>query len=114
MKTTFMTDRRWNHWQVVLVFLLTLSLPVVRATNSGVSLVIGPDGKDLGRIQDALGKDRSVKGFGAWTVPVPGQGAEVPTPYARFFFLWRPFWLLLALFAWVIPARSRNRPLVCG
>jgi apolipoprotein N-acyltransferase len=55
----------------------------VRATNSGVSCVLAPDGRELGRVRGPDGADRAVAGFGAWTVPVPLPGAAVTTPYVR-------------------------------
>jgi apolipoprotein N-acyltransferase len=52
---------------------------VVRATNSGISLVMGPDGRELGRIT-AGGKDRMVAGHLALDVPVPAAGDAAPAP----------------------------------
>ncbi len=46
---------------------------LVRATNSGISMAIGPDGRELGRIRDGE-KDRMIAGFLALTVPVPAPG----------------------------------------
>ena len=62
------------------VFALMTGRAFVRATNSGVSLVLGPDGRELGRVQDSSGVDRAVAGFGAWTVPVPAPGTRAHTP----------------------------------
>jgi apolipoprotein N-acyltransferase len=56
---------------------------VVRATNSGISLVLGPDGRELGRIT-AGGRDRMVQGELWAVVPVPKPGSKAP-PIA---FLW--------------------------
>ena len=52
---------------------------MVRATNSGVSLVLGPDGAELGRVR-AGGVDRAVDGDLSARVPVPASGAG-NTPY---------------------------------
>ena len=63
---------------------------VVRATNSGVSIVLGPDGRELGRV---LGlprgggppRDRESTGTLSTGVPVPPPGASgARTPWVRF------------------------------
>jgi apolipoprotein N-acyltransferase len=82
---------------------LSTGLAMVRATNSGLSLVIGPDGRELGRVRDAEGRDRATSGWGAWTVPVPA-GAERP-PFVRLFPWIRGLALALAL-AVLLPRRS--------
>jgi len=82
------------------VFALMTGRAFVRATNSGVSLVLGPDGRELGRVRDASGADRAVGGFGAWTVPVPAPGSAQTTPYVAWSRLSEGLWLaLLALAA---------------
>lgn len=52
---------------------------VVRATNSGVSCVIGPDGREIARLR-VQGADRSVRGSLAALVPVPVDPLAHP-PY---------------------------------
>jgi apolipoprotein N-acyltransferase len=65
------------------VLALTTGRTIVRATNSGVSAVLGPDGRELGRVRDPAGLDRAVAGFEAWTVPVPAPEERSPPPYVR-------------------------------
>jgi len=81
---------------------------MVRATNAGVTIVLGPDGGEVARLVRE-GQDRMVAGTLAVTVPIPVDGAQVP-PYARLERLWLALWgigpgLLLA-FALV---RGRSR-----
>ena len=67
---------------------------VVRVTNSGVSLVIGADGVERGRIRDAEGRDRAVRGTLALRVPVPEADARSDrSPYVQT----RPLWVVLGL-----------------
>ena len=63
---------------------LSTGRSIVRATNSGVSLVIDPSGGELGRVESG-GKDRAVPGTRVWTVPVPRERTAGPTLYARLF-----------------------------
>ncbi len=79
---------------------------MVRATSSGISTVIGPDGGELGRIRDASGKDRMVAGSFACAVPIP-DGPAGPTPYARWEPVWLGLWLALPLVLGFVPRRSR-------
>jgi apolipoprotein N-acyltransferase len=60
---------------------------VVRATNSGVSALIGADGRELARLV-VDGRDREVGGTLAVTVPVPEPGTG-PTPYVRSERVWQ-------------------------
>ncbi len=58
----------------------------VRATNSGISIVLAADGTELGRVRAprAPGEpavDRAVRGWEAFAVPVPLERTEFP-PYA--------------------------------
>lgn len=90
------------------VYALMTGRAFVRATNSGVSLVLGPDGRELGRVRDAAGADRAVAGFGAWTVPVPEPRTPAP-PYVAWYRLSEGLWIgLLALAA--LLAGSRRDP----
>jgi len=69
---------------------------VVRGTNSGVSLVIGPDGVERERVRDDEGRDRETTGVLSTRVPVPvAERRAARTPYVRT----RPLWLSLALLA---------------
>jgi hypothetical protein len=48
---------------------------MVRATNAGITAVIGPDGRDVARLE-VLGRDRMVAGTLRALVPVPAGGAD--------------------------------------
>ena len=80
------------------VFALMTGRSFVRATNSGVSAVLAPDGRELGRVRDAAGVDRAVAGHGAWTVPVPATDDRAIPPYVAWSRVSEGMWLaLLAL-----------------
>ena len=49
----------------------------VRATNSGVSICLGPDGRELGRVETA-GRDRAVAGWEVFAVPTPRDRKAFP------------------------------------
>jgi apolipoprotein N-acyltransferase len=68
---------------------------VVRATNSGVSAVFDPSGREVARLERA-GRDRGVSGTLTAVVPVPVRAADVP-PFARLRPLWLGLWLVLPL-----------------
>jgi apolipoprotein N-acyltransferase len=80
---------------------------VVRATNSGVSIVLDPRGRELGRILGrARGggalRDRESTGTLSVGVPVPAREARArTTPWVRFGRAWAWGWILgsLALLA---------------
>jgi apolipoprotein N-acyltransferase len=79
----------------------------VRVTNSGVTALVGPDGKILQRLEVG-GRDRMVRGSLLARVPVPAEGAAASkTPFVRAepYLLWG--WLLLPLGLWGI-ARRRS------
>lgn len=99
------------------VYALMTGRAFVRATNSGVSLVLGPDGRELGRVRDEAGVDRAVPGFGAWTVPVPAPGTGAP-PYVPWYRLSEGLWIgLLTLAAGLArppSGTSSNRAAVAG
>ena len=62
---------------------LSTGRSIVRATNSGISLGLGPDGREIGRIREG-GRDRLVRGTLLLEVPVPAGGpAESVPPYVR-------------------------------
>jgi len=92
------------------VFALMTGRAFVRATNSGVSLVLGPDGRELGRVRDAHGTDRAVAGFGAWTVPVPAPGSASTTPYVGWGRFSEALWIALAALAALFGGRTGNHP----
>jgi apolipoprotein N-acyltransferase len=102
------------------IIALATGRSVVRATNSGVSTVLAPDGGELDRIRVG-GRDRSVRGVLAITVPVPSRGGAAgrsggpfeaaPTAYVRWFGTWRLAWIALPfLTALAACRRSGNRP----
>lgn len=73
---------------------ITTGRSIVRATNAGVTIVIGPDGREIDRLTIG-GEDRMVAGALSVTVPVPSAGDRAPVPpYVR----WE--WGLLAL--WIL------------
>jgi apolipoprotein N-acyltransferase len=96
------------------VFALSTGRSFVRATNSGVSVVIGGDGREVGRVTDAAGQDRAVAGSAALTVPVPAPGLATVTPYVRAGRWGELLWLALGLFVLLRPARAGNRPDLVG
>ena len=78
---------------------------IVRATNSGITAVVGPDGRDVARLRVG-GRDREVAGTLRADVPVPTATERSRTTfYAR---SWR-FWpLALLLWPWVLLAVART------
>ena len=81
---------------------------IVRATNSGVTAVVGPDGKEVARLVVG-GRDREVAGCLRADVPLPAAGERARnTIYVR---TWR-VWPVLAL-VWplvlILAARRRAR-----
>ena len=96
------------------VFALMTGRAFVRATNSGVSGVLGPDGRELGRVRDAAGEDRAVAGFGAWTVPVPAPGAPSVPPYVRWSRNSEALWLALLGVGLLRAARRGNQGRASG
>jgi apolipoprotein N-acyltransferase len=88
------------------VFALMTGRAIVRATNSGVSAVLGPDGAEIGRVRDAGGRDRAVAGFGAWIVPVPRAEHSGAPPYASWSRTSEGLWIALLVLAALV-ARPR-------
>ncbi|MBL8858190.1 MAG: apolipoprotein N-acyltransferase [Planctomycetes bacterium] len=89
---------------------------IVRATNAGISCVIGPDGRDVSRLE-ILGKDRMVAGCLRAVVPVPATdargGERKPRPiYVATQRAWTAVWIglgiLLAILARVRPVTTRT------
>lgn len=83
---------------------------VVRATNSGVSVVIDPTGRERAVVRDADGRRKVVRGTLAAVVPVPSRSPGSPpprTPWARSG-AWQP-WLWAALVALLALAARRPR-----
>ncbi|MCY3003464.1 MAG: apolipoprotein N-acyltransferase [Planctomycetota bacterium] len=97
---------------------------VVRATQSGTSIVFGPDGREVARLVDAEGEDEMVRGTLYATVPVPvgarspfeaagdGHDRPAPIPYVRLELLWLALWTGLPLLAllWALRAAPRRLP----
>ena len=78
---------------------------VVRATNGGLTVVVGPDGRDLARLVVG-GRDRNVPGTLAAQVPVPRPGeAAARTPFVRL----EPWWQALAILGPVALAAALRR-----
>ncbi len=77
---------------------LSTARSVVRATNSGVTVVIGPDGSETRLERD--GRDRSVPGTLFCTVPVPFE-PRIPF-YARTRDLWRAGLVVVGLALYVL------------
>lgn len=76
----------------------------VRATNAGITAVIGPDGRERARLE-VLGRDRMVAGTLRAVVPVPARvGDQLPSPpYVATRRAWTVVWIaigfVLAAFA---------------
>ena len=83
---------------------------MVRATNSGVSIVIGPDGRDVARLVGAGGKDRNTPGVLVADVPIP-VGEPGPTVYARVEPFLRGLWVALPALLLLV-ARRRSATVV--
>jgi len=89
------------------VYALMTGRSFVRATNSGVSAVIGADGREVGRVRDTQGTDRAVAAFGAWNVPVPAPGSAAATPYVAASRLSETLWIGLCALAALLVGRRR-------
>jgi len=77
---------------------------LLRVTNSGVSVLIGPDGREIERLMVG-DRDRSVEGSLAVTVPVPADSSLGGPPYVRVrSFLRMGLLLFLGLLAWACRA----------
>ena len=100
---------------------LSTGRAVVRATQSGTSIVIGPDGRDVARLIDARGEDEMVRGYLLATVPVPlasrtpfeasGRPSDVPerTPFVRLERLWFALFTVLPALALLAALRSGGK-----
>jgi apolipoprotein N-acyltransferase len=79
---------------------------VVRATNSGISVVLAPDGSEVERLTVG-GEDREVRGTLRATVPIPAGAASSPaaTPFVRFESAWTALWLAVPALALLAAAR---------
>jgi apolipoprotein N-acyltransferase len=90
------------------IYALMTGRSFVRATNSGVSAVIGADGREVGRVRDTQSADRAVAAFGAWSVPVPAPGsAAAAPPYVAWCRLSETFWIGLSALAALLVRRRR-------
>ncbi len=89
---------------------LSTGRAVVRATNSGISLGIGPDGRELGRIRVGE-RDRLVRGILQLEVPVPAAGDDAVTPlYVRLRTAWRVLLVVLPLALLLLFRRTGGNP----
>ncbi len=80
---------------------------LVRATNSGISIVLGPEGRQIERLVVA-GRDREVAGTATAVVPVPAPGAAAHrTPWVRWGRVWALLWIFGPL---ALLAIRRRRP----
>ena len=79
---------------------------VARSTNSGVSGLIDPEGRELARLT-VDGDDREVRGTLRVQVPVPSDPSS-STPFATLRPLWRSAWALLGLGLVALPRRRRE------
>lgn len=91
---------------------------IVRATQSGISAVIGPDGVEVARLE-VDGRSKMVAGTLRATVPVPAGQAHSPfeaqadaarrplTAFVRFERLWTALWLVSGLVA-LLGSRQRS------
>jgi apolipoprotein N-acyltransferase len=96
---------------------------LVRATNSGITTVIAPDGRELGRVRVG-DKDREVPGTLRVTVPVPAgsrsalfevwppgeAAADSTTPFVRLEYGWIALWTLVPLAVLALLFKSGARP----
>lgn len=81
---------------------------IVRATNAGITAVIGPDGREVARLE-VLGRDRMVPGLLRVVVPVPSAPAGVSAPrpaYVSTQRAWMVVWIALG-FVLALPGRRR-------
>lgn len=85
---------------------------MARCTNSGITAVIGPDGRERERLvgpgPDGRSTDRAVAGWMLAEVPVPGPGASSP-PYTRFGPIWSLGLLVVAIAVGPLVALRRRR-----
>lgn len=96
------------------VLALATGRSFVRATNSGVSAVIGGDGVERGRVTGPGGADRAVPGALALAVPVPPPGFEACTPHVRWGAIGELLFLALGGLVALLPRRAGNRSAVGG
>jgi apolipoprotein N-acyltransferase len=93
---------------------------IVRATNSGVSAVLDPEGREVAHLQVGE-RDREVRGTLRASVPVPDRGDPAgaaragATPFVRWELAWTGLWLLLPLVLLAVGAlQGGNRSAPAG
>jgi apolipoprotein N-acyltransferase len=102
-----LSNEAWYHGELELDQMLAFSRAIavmtgrslVRSTNDGLTLALGPDGRELARLR-VNGRDRGVSGSLAVQVPVPQPGAGRPpygalAPWLRGLLIGLPLLLLL-------------------
>lgn len=115
-----LSNEAWYHGQLELDQMLAFSRalavitgrPLVRATNDGLTLALGPDGRELARLT-VDGQDRGVAGCLSLRLPVPASGIPRPpygplAPWLRGLCLALPLALALPRAAG-LSRRERNR-----
>lgn len=90
---------------------ITTGRSIVRATNAGITIAIGPDGREVARLE-VDGEDRMVAGALAVTVPVPRERESAPVPfYVRCEWGVLGLWIALPL---ALLAIARRRPVTAA
>jgi apolipoprotein N-acyltransferase len=74
------SSQAWQHLRRAQLTAISVGMPMVRCANSGISGVIGPDGRILSLIPKDGGELLMVEGAGVLSVPL----ATIVTPYRRF------------------------------
>ena len=88
---------------------LATARSVVRCTNSGVTALIGADGRELARLE-VQGRDREVRGTLEVEVPVPAtpEAAAARTSFVRWEAGWAALWIAAPALLLVLEALRRR------